>query len=65
MKGFLGMGMGRKVPWDGPGEASPGLVNEACQRGFYDQWRRAMEAADAHGIIGEATPVALREVRHG
>ncbi|HPB91752.1 MAG TPA: SRPBCC family protein, partial [Rugosibacter sp.] len=65
MKGFLGMGMGRKVPWDGPGEASPGLVNEACQRGFYDQWRRSMEATNAHEIIGQTAPGVLREIRHG
>lgn len=70
LKGFLGMGQGRKAPWDGPGEASPGLVNEACQRGFYDQWRRTMEAENAHEIIGQTAPVApvtpvLREIRHG
>ncbi|MFZ2627783.1 MAG: Rieske 2Fe-2S domain-containing protein [Rugosibacter sp.] len=66
LNGFLVMGMGRKVPWDGPGEASPGLVNEACQRGFYDQWRRSMEAGNAHEIIGQTTPASpkLRGVRH-
>jgi 3-phenylpropionate/trans-cinnamate dioxygenase alpha subunit len=69
LKGWLGMGQGRKVPWDGPGEASPGLVNELCQRRFYEQWQRTMIAASVHDILPKAAtatgPVAAREVVNG
>jgi 3-phenylpropionate/trans-cinnamate dioxygenase alpha subunit len=51
LKVWLGMGQGRRVPWDGPGEASPGLVNELCQRGFYEQWQRTMMAETIDGIL--------------
>jgi ethylbenzene dioxygenase subunit alpha len=51
LKGWLGMGQGRRVPWEGPGEASPGLVNEECQRTFYEQWKRTMTAKSPEGIL--------------
>ncbi|MDX2424690.1 MAG: SRPBCC family protein [Cycloclasticus sp.] len=51
MKGWLGMAAGRKVNWDGPGDASPGIVNELCQREFYKQWQRTMMAETANDIL--------------
>lgn len=54
LKGWLGMGQGRRVPWEGPGEASPGLVNEECQRTFYEQWLRTMKAKSPEGILPKA-----------
>ena len=54
---WLGMGQGRTVPWAGPGEASPGLVNEHCQRTFYGQWQRAMMADTADEILSLAVPI--------
>ncbi len=71
LKGWLGMGQGRKVPWDGPGEASPGLVNELCQRSFYEQWQRTMMAASVHDILPKSRATAepavesAREVVNG
>jgi len=67
LKGWLGMGQGRRVPWDGPGEASPGLVNELCQRSFYEQWQRTMSAASVLDILppkaATATELAAEPVR--
>ena len=51
MKGWLGMGEGRKIDWEGPGDASPGIVNELCQREFYQQWKRTMTANNVAEII--------------
>lgn len=64
VKGYLGMGLGRRVPWDGPGVASPGLVNEHCQRGFYAQWARTMKARAPREIL-PAAEASVRELRHG
>jgi ethylbenzene dioxygenase subunit alpha len=60
VNGYLGMGAGRTISWDGPGEASPGIVNEHCQRAFYRQWERAMRAPDARTIIAADSPVARK-----
>lgn len=51
MKGWLGMGEGRTIDWEGPGDASPGIVNELCQREFYQQWKRTMTANNVAEII--------------
>lgn len=51
MKGWLGMGKGRKIDWEGPGDASPGIVNELCQREFYLQWQKTMMAQSVSEIL--------------
>ncbi|MEW4983671.1 MAG: Rieske 2Fe-2S domain-containing protein [Cycloclasticus sp.] len=53
MKGWLGMAAGRTMDWEGPGDASPGIVNELCQREFYAQWQRTMLAETTSEILPE------------
>jgi ethylbenzene dioxygenase subunit alpha len=66
LHGYLGMGAGREMEWEGPGVASPGIVNEHCQRAFYRQWQRAMLARSAREIVAPPAPAEpLREARHG
>ena len=43
------------------GEASPGIVNELCQREFYAQWQRTMLAESACDILPQA-PVQKESV---
>ena len=69
LKVFNGQCLGRRRDFEGPGDASPGLVNEHCQRAFYQQWGRTMDAPDARAILPDAsasgTGGGLKEAGHG
>lgn len=65
LNAYLGMGLNRWVDWDGPGIASPGVVNEVCQRAFYRQWAHAMSAPSAADIPVPAPGQRSQEVRYG
>ena len=64
LKIFNGQCLGQTREFDGPGVASPGIINEHCQRHFYDQWARSMDAGSTRDMLRETTP-ELKEAGHG